>query len=43
MYYYLNKLPLIVKNFKTGNNLFIVKKIGGDNNELRTKTFRKQN
>ena len=27
MYYYLSKLPLIVRNIKTGRNLFIVKKI----------------
>ena len=43
MYHYINRLPVIVENLKTGKELFIVKKIGGVNNELPTKTLGKQN
>jgi len=38
MYHYINKLPVIVENMRTGEDLFFVTKIkGGDFNELRTK------
>jgi len=42
MYHYINKLPVIVQNLKTGEDLFIVKKIGGVDNEIRTKDTGKQ-
>lgn len=41
MYKYIKDLPIIVENKKTGKELFIVKKLGGDNNEISTKNIGK--
>lgn len=46
MYHYLDKLPIIVENLKTGEEIFIVKKYkrnkGGELDEIRTKNSSKQ-
>ena len=41
MYQHIKKLPLIVFNTKTDEDLFIVKKLGGESVEVRTKSSRK--
>ena len=44
MYYYLDKLPIIVENTKTKEKVFMVIKYkGGEFGEIRTKNSRKQN